>query len=476
MPHFSAQLAVVTARPPKKNQVLALRCLEFRAEHDRGPADGHHLFPKDHHLFIPLHRDLYVSFSFDPERSIMTGTWRDTLFVWNGMFQLQTNDEGSSSAAADWSGSWIGCQDCPDPRTAATPNAAAFFSSNNKFEVNGTANNVSLLKNESSSSSSKQAVIASLSDGSGWDLAGEDGKMARYRDNFHEIMFFPRQKYYIPVTDDNSHENFKYNVVVAKGKNDFGSFISAGQRRHDNNHNEEFCLILGRRYLEDGDERAKWSLDQLYHTVLEEFSQIEHPSRARRGNKPFSPWRCLCLHAERKRKRKREASSAVAAPPPALYMPTPNDNEFRPQLQIVNIGNNNKNDNNNPITTVAAPQQQCTAPHIQWEYQCWGCGNPAMQHEAMDLKIIIEIGNGVPWDFMDSEFCSASCCLKVLPELARISKIMLENVRKQSESHFLLQVTKVNDKILLALKEDPSAIRSIEEAGWKIHGGIWRLM
>ena len=35
--HFSAQLALLTARPPEQNPRLALGCVTFWAEHDRGP-------------------------------------------------------------------------------------------------------------------------------------------------------------------------------------------------------------------------------------------------------------------------------------------------------------------------------------------------------------------------------------------------------------------------------------------------------
>ena len=37
VPYFSAQLALLTARPPEQNPRLAQGCVTFWAEHDRGP-------------------------------------------------------------------------------------------------------------------------------------------------------------------------------------------------------------------------------------------------------------------------------------------------------------------------------------------------------------------------------------------------------------------------------------------------------
>ena len=48
VPYFSAQLALLTARPPEQNPRLAQGCVTFWAEHDRGPdveADLVHLWP-----------------------------------------------------------------------------------------------------------------------------------------------------------------------------------------------------------------------------------------------------------------------------------------------------------------------------------------------------------------------------------------------------------------------------------------------
>lgn len=76
---------------------------------------------------------------------IMTGTWRDTLFVWQGGVTKMSGTETSSSAAEassnekegeehlEWKGTWVGCQDCPDARKAPTPNLVAFQASEMSF-------------------------------------------------------------------------------------------------------------------------------------------------------------------------------------------------------------------------------------------------------------------------------------------------------------------------------------------------------
>jgi hypothetical protein len=281
----------------------------------------------------------------------------------------------------------------------------------------------------------------------------------------HDI-FFPSQHY----IEDLGGKS-KYNVVVAKGENDFGSFISAGQRRrsdnNSNNNNQEFCLILGRRYLDEGDERAKWSLQQLYNVVVEEFSQIEILPRASiTSGKPFSPWRCLSLHAEKKTKRKRKRGTELSptSSTPPLYMPAPDGKAFQPQLKVTI----RKTDNGSYIL-------KFTAPNVVWEYQCWGCGGPATEEKNCDPQINFgdnnNNNNNAHCDFMHSEFCSSSCCLKLVPELVRVSK----EVQKQVGNNCLLPVTNVNDTILQAIKDDKTALKSMEEAGWKMHEGVWRL-
>jgi hypothetical protein len=52
---------------------------------------------------------------------IMTGTWRDTLFVWQGNVTQMNDTTGAVDASSkeeeehlEWKGTWVGRQECPD--------------------------------------------------------------------------------------------------------------------------------------------------------------------------------------------------------------------------------------------------------------------------------------------------------------------------------------------------------------------------
>ena len=228
----------------------------------------------------------------------MTGTWRDTLFVWNGDFKLSDKgkEDEDSSVSAEWTGTWIGCEECPDARTAATPTETAFASSDMKFQVQGVIQATKkLLEVEGTQ---QPFCVASMSKGSGWDLAGDDGNIARYSDHVHEIIFQSPKK----EGDDESNTSV---IVVAKGENDFGAFISCGKRYPVSGNQNSFRLILARRYLDHRDERAKWDIEKLYTSILSELSQSESS---------IAPWHCSSLHAEKRQrtrgKRKRASQES----------------------------------------------------------------------------------------------------------------------------------------------------------------------
>ena len=62
----------------------------------------------------------------------MTGTWRDTLFVWGGP---AIEDSRGQDSEINWTGKWVGCEESPDARSAPTPNDLGFRASKMAFDV-----------------------------------------------------------------------------------------------------------------------------------------------------------------------------------------------------------------------------------------------------------------------------------------------------------------------------------------------------
>ena len=197
-----------------------------------------------------------------------------------------------SVGGVSWTGTWVGCSDCPDACTADIPSLDQFDKSDMEFEVKGDANKLGEGK-----------FSLSLTSGSGWDLGGEDGEKSRHKDHIHDVL--------LQGLEFNA-ENKNEIVVVAKGENDFGSFVSAGfiamknhQQGGDDKKKRSVQATIGRRYLDDKDARAKWTLEVLYDVVLQENSST---TKKPDGSQTINPiaWQCRCLHAALQKKGKRK--------------------------------------------------------------------------------------------------------------------------------------------------------------------------
>ena len=254
----------------------------------------------------------------------MTGTWRDTLFVWEGSLEKvvdatkkkgsNANNSRDAAAATRWKGSWVGCENCPDAAAAVTPSKLAFQESEMHFEVSAAAasttttaiDNDSLWKYE-------------MTGGTGWDL-GEGEEKASHKDHSHTILC--KHQLLVAQGDENDNkcndddEFNNYAIVVATGENDFGAFASVGYLHITKNkdENDQNRLMLARRYLDHGDARAKWTAETLYDTILESspghFWTSPSATNDDSTNHPMAPWRTNHLHAKKissrgKGKRKR---------------------------------------------------------------------------------------------------------------------------------------------------------------------------
>ena len=188
-------------------------------------------------------------------------SWRDTLFIWKG-----------SLKGAAWDGQWIGI-DSADA-LGAIPSAKDFSEGLNNFSVTLEGGEESKF----SSSEIKQGVEVWATAGAGYLLDQNDGQgHKRYNDAQHRVRFC-REK------------NSEW-LVVASGTNEFAPFVSLGKYGNDGE------LILARRYLDEKDERVRWTLDDL-------------DAAAGSAIDIAAPWRSEVLHSKVFRKRK----SAAKAP------------------------------------------------------------------------------------------------------------------------------------------------------------------
>ena len=160
-------------------------------------------------------------------------SWRDTLFIWKGKAK-------SASGVLEWKGSWVGV-DSALAKNVVLPNLAAFQKSSMLFSVSSS-------NQERIKSSDKDATTRSfqITEGKGWLL----DDLLHHQDCVHDVLFYKSSK--IPTV-----------LVGAVGKNDFGSFLAFGRCEGvaslaEIDNGKEFTLILGRRYLEDKDQRSSW--------------------------------------------------------------------------------------------------------------------------------------------------------------------------------------------------------------------------
>jgi hypothetical protein len=330
----------------------------------------------------------------------MTGTWRDTLFVWQGGVTKIKGTTASTSAVEtssdekekdeehlEWKGTWVACEDCPDARTSPTPNPVAFQASEMNFQVSGKGTNQ---KEGEANSLWKFELTGS----SGWDL-GEGDEKKRHLDRRHSVLMKG-------LPWDPSNEDRR--VVAAVGENEFGAFVSAGYLQSGG------AIILGRRYLDEGDERAKWSVEELYERVSRtDRGSIQMVSKNQLwfGSEAcwrIAPWRTLNLHAEKVakgRKRKRATKDDDVGELPWLNIA---HQDFSPSLDVVKRPDRSEFDNADFGELVS---------NVRWVEQCYGCGKEVRDPSTACFNEIMEYTSEEPnSDIGKSIYCGVDCVKK----------------------------------------------------------------
>ena len=231
--------------------------------------------------------------------------WRDTLFVWRGDMEFGEIHQKIRRAVARrphqrqrlrgrdlrWKGRWVGV-DAADATKADMPpvrdwrDGANGFESDNLFNVIGGPPQEACLGSTTSpvaSESWNHDPEARKYDHVGWQLDNGDGH-EWYRDSVHDMRC---------CGDDE---------VFARGQNQFAPFIAvgflSGYRFRVGDEARRQCrrtLTVARRYLDDGDERCGWSMDDLEREVRE----------AMASSVPTHPWMVECMGSAKRKKRKR---------------------------------------------------------------------------------------------------------------------------------------------------------------------------
>ncbi|GMI61035.1 hypothetical protein ScalyP_jg6805 [Parmales sp. scaly parma] len=183
--------------------------------------------------------------------------WKETIFFWRGDLSIDYEKKEIS-----WKGTWVGS-------TFGQPEDIEFAESANTFSLTAPY-------------PSKTAYPLLYSTKTGkiiWPpnlmvlVPGPSGATLTYAQPF--VAKFTKGSYLLGNEGDGSeltsHSDQSHsiqissNLVAAKGKTEFGKFISSGYLTHTQEKDGvlKSSLTLGRRYLDDKDKRCVWNLEKL---------------------------------------------------------------------------------------------------------------------------------------------------------------------------------------------------------------------
>jgi hypothetical protein len=235
------------------------------------------------------------------EGAAESSSWRNSLYIWDGIVSLHMDRKDDAAADKDdsvpmhWKGTWISTE-ASDATKAEAPKRNAFLEyvdSDFRFDIDGSAkpftnddagDDDADGPRDSSSSPRGEMFVASITDGDGWDMEDEETKTKKkYKDTTHDVLV-KSLKWSGNMFDQTE------NLIVAKGENEFGSFVSAGWMRPGNR------WTLARRYVPDGDPRSKMTLLELHLAVAKETVTVIVETGQQKLKIP--PWHCSILHSE----------------------------------------------------------------------------------------------------------------------------------------------------------------------------------
>ncbi len=207
--------------------------------------------------------------------------WRNTLYIWDGIVTVGVpgGDDGKkdSQVPVVWEGSWVPVENVPDAAKAEAPKRHAFkkdIDADCDFQVTGTASQWETKDSE------ERFFLAKLTKGEGWEMQDGDSKK-RYHDAAHDVLI-KNLKWSGNKKDETE------SLVVAKGENEFGPFVSAGWMRPG-------CRwTVARRYLSETDPRCGQTSREFYQSIVEGTISVKEGT----GEKKLKvlPWQTAAMH------------------------------------------------------------------------------------------------------------------------------------------------------------------------------------
>lgn len=257
----------------------------------------------------------------DTDTDTSSTSWRDTLYIWDGIVSCGIPDpdtkKTSTTTPLSWEGTWVPVTNVPDATNAEVPKRNAFkefVDSDCKFLISGTAVEDESLskgnrkkkdqdeeKKDDNDDEDERFFIAKLTQGEGWDMKddeenenggnAESTKTKKYQDETHDVLVKTLR------WSGNQRDQREF-LIVAKGKNEFGPFISVGWQRPG-------CRwTLARRYLSDDvdgkdnkDPRISWSLMELHQAVISETIEVMKDGSGQKILK-IPPWQSSIMHVD----------------------------------------------------------------------------------------------------------------------------------------------------------------------------------
>lgn len=211
--------------------------------------------------------------------------WRDTLYIWDGIVTVgvpeaagDDDDKKDSPVPVVWEGSWVPVENVPDAIKVEAPKRHAFkkdIDADCEFQVTGTAS-----QSETKGDSGEKFFVAKLTKGEGWEMQDGDSKK-RYHDATHEVLV-KNLKWSGNKKDETE------SLVVAKGENDFGPFVSAGWMRPG-------CRwTVARRYLSETDPRSGQTCHDFYESIVEGTIAVKGDEKKLK----VLPWQTAAMHVD----------------------------------------------------------------------------------------------------------------------------------------------------------------------------------
>lgn len=199
---------------------------------------------------------------------------KDSVIVWDGIMSATPAVGSSGHFTVTWEGTVFVNLAAPDPAQVEEPvrrGAVYSCSSDKSFSVTGVARPAD---GTGDGDLFKTYIVDFAHGGQGWELE-TGGK--KHKDSKHDVLTSLQWR----GSPDKSDS-----LCYAQGSDEYGHFISTGYMKPGNR------ITLARRYLDSGDDRAKWTAEQVHQEIMKAIYDNEEEDVT-----VMPPWKCDVLKA-----------------------------------------------------------------------------------------------------------------------------------------------------------------------------------